>query len=284
MVFRCIFYPSSLFPGIEAMSPIRFFHSFHHDYNSLFPSSPTFSSSVQCQYLPDTALVFSQPASSTCATSSGNGPFSRSARLSRRYFVLDVQWSPHHGAPSSTSNDGPSTATHTLLPSNHVSQQQVSEYPARQRLPRSSNALDSPFLAANSDQIGFLFHVVGVLFTVLSVRQICSRKRIVVVERYAIMSLTRKQLWLNRTMEGVVDSLAHSWSDPAIAVAQLANLRHFPRHVIADRESSEIPLFMQLIDLAQRPLKSCRLVRSMQRLHMNFLSLQRLQRAHKVLP
>lgn len=49
-------------------------------------------------------------------------------------------------------------------------------------------------------------------------------------------------------MQGVVDALVDAGLDPAVLVAQLADLRHFPRHVVADAQPLEAAFIVQVVD------------------------------------
>jgi hypothetical protein len=94
--------------------------------------------------------------------------------------------------------------------------------------------------------VGFLFRVVA------AARQISSRKRIVVVERHAVlMSQTRKKLRLDRTVQRVIDSLVHSWfgSSHGGRTTHRSAPSPTPWELLILNPCKE-PLFMQLIHLA----------------------------------
>lgn len=62
----------------------------------------------------------------------------------------------------------------------------------------------------------------------VSIRQVTSRQRVVVVESHAILSQTWHQLLLDRSMQCIVDALIYLRRDPTVGTAELLNLSHLP--------------------------------------------------------
>lgn len=53
------------------------------------------------------------------------------------------------------------------------------------------------------------------------------------------MAQTGEELYLNGAVERIVDALVNGRLDPAVGLADLADLRDFPGHVVGDGELVE---------------------------------------------
>lgn len=79
----------------------------------------------------------------------------------------------------------------------------------------------------------------GILAAVVAVREIASSQGIELVKCDAVLAETGKELRLYRSVEGIVHALICDRFDPAVSIAEFADLCDFPGRVVADPEPIE---------------------------------------------
>ena len=97
------------------------------------------------------------------------------------------------------------------------------------------------------------------------------------------MAETGQQLGLDGAVEAVVDALVDGRSDPAVGLADFADLRHFPGHVVGEGEFVKEALRVQVVDGAEGVEVGGRPVRRVEVPHVDFRRLERRQRPVQVL-
>lgn len=80
----------------------------------------------------------------------------------------------------------------------------------------------------------------GFLITGVSPRKEATGKWLKGIERYAVFMQTRKEFRFYGALKGVVNSLISGRFDPAVLVANLANLGYFIRQIVADTKPLEL--------------------------------------------
>ena len=122
----------------------------------------------------------------------------------------------------------------------------------------------------------------GVVVAVVAARQQAAGDGVVGVEGDAVVAQAGEEFGLDGAVQRVVHALVDGGLDPAVGIAQLADLRHFPRLVVADGEAREVAFFVEVVDGAHGHLVGRRPVRTVQVPHVDFIGLQRFQGGHQV--
>lgn len=115
-------------------------------------------------------------------------------------------------------------------------------------------------------------------------REIPTRKRVVRIKRHAITSQASQQLRLDGPVNRIVHALVHHRPHPPVPDAQLVDVRHLPRHVVAQPKPPEQPFPIQRVHRRERLFVRRRSVRRVQVPQVDLLRLQRLQRRQQVFP
>lgn len=102
-------------------------------------------------------------------------------------------------------------------------------------------------------------------------------ERRVHVEGDAVVAQAGEQLVLDATVQRVVMSFVGGRLDPAVSLADLAHLRHLPRHVVADPEPLEVAFLVELVHGTERILVAVLAVGPVQVEHLDLIRLERLQ-------